>query len=239
MHTPVTFLYEDADLAIVDKAPGVAVIPAPAIAPAQCLRDRVAAALGAPVWVVHRLDRDTSGVVVFARSAAAHRALSMAFEARRVEKRYLALTLGVPVPASGSITVALHEARRGKARPATPGEPGAREALTGYEVTRTWHAGARAVSLATLTPRTGRHHQIRVHLRAIGTPIAGDPLYGGALAASFADLPLPRLALHAASIDVPHPSGGRRVSATAPWPADLGAVTAWLDTQWPASGTTP
>lgn len=237
MHTPVTFLYEDTDLAIVDKPAGVAVVPAPAVA-GLCLRDRVAAALGTRVWVVHRLDRDTSGVVVFARSAAAHRTLSMAFEARDVEKRYSAVTLGVPVPATDVITLALHEARRGKARPATPGEPGAREATTGYAVTRTWRDGDRAVAVIAVTPRTGRHHQIRVHLRAIGTPIAGDALYGGTQAAAFTDLPVPRLALHATAIDVPHPSGGRRVSAMAPWPADLGALTTWLDARW-ASGATP
>lgn len=232
MSAPVTFLYEDAALVIVDKPAGVAVIPAPGVPPASCLAHRVAAALGTRVWVVHRLDRDTSGVVVFARTPPAHRALSMAFEARDVVKTYAALVHGVPAPARGRIDVALHDARRGKARPARPDEPGAKEATTDYAVTRAWRDGHRCIAAVTASPRTGRHHQIRVHLRSLGTPILGDALYGSAAAAALADVPVPRLALHAASIDVPHPSGERRATAAAPWPADLEALTAWLDAHW-------
>ena len=229
---PVTFLYDDAALVVVDKPAGVAVIPMPGAPAGACLRDRVAAALGTRVWVVHRLDLDTSGVVVFARTAEAHRVLSMAFERRDVVKHYAALVHGVPAPPAGTIDIALHEARKGKARPARPGEPGARPATTDYAVTRAWaHDGQRIAAVAA-TPRTGRHHQIRVHLRAIGTPILGDAVYGRASAAHLTGVPVPRLALHAASIDVPHPAGARRVTATAPWPADLAALTAWLDAQW-------
>jgi tRNA pseudouridine32 synthase / 23S rRNA pseudouridine746 synthase len=229
---PVTFLYDDAALVVVDKPAGVAVIPMPDAPPGSCLRDRVAAALGTRVWVVHRLDRDTSGVVVFARTAEAHRALSMAFERRDVVKRYTALVHGVPAPTAGTIELPLHEARKGKARPARPDEPGARPATTDYAVTRAWtHDGQRVAAVAA-TPRTGRHHQIRVHLRAVGTPILGDAVYGRASAARLPGVPVPRLALHAASIDVPHPAGERRVTATAPWPAELAALTTWLDTQW-------
>lgn len=88
MSEPITFLYSDDTLVVVDKPAGVTVIPAPDLAPGDCLRDRVAAAVGSRVWVVHRLDRDTSGAVAFARTAAAHRTLSMAFEHRDVGKRY-------------------------------------------------------------------------------------------------------------------------------------------------------
>lgn len=230
----VTFLYEDADLVVVDKPPGVTVVPALENPVAACLRDRVAAALGARVWPVHRLDRDTSGVVAFARTAEAHRALSMAFEARRVHKRYRALVAGVPVPASGSIDLALHEARRGKARPARPGEPGAKAASTSYVVTRHWSGdGTVAVSWVDVTPHTGRHHQIRVHLRAVGTPVLGDATYGRSAAVA---LEVPRLALHATTLDVPHPARpDRRVVATSPWPDDLAALTRWLDSHWTAS----
>lgn len=227
----VTFLYEDADVVVVDKPPGLTVIPAggPVVEPS--LRDRVAAALGTRVWVVHRVDRDTSGVVVFARSAQAHRTLSMAFEARQVVKRYGALVAGVPEPRSGRIDLALHEARRGKARPARPDEPGARAAATSYDVTRRWRHGPSAVvSWVAATPHTGRHHQIRVHLRAIGTPILADAIYGRA---ARRDVHLPRLALHASAIDVPHPSDTtRRVRVESPWPDDLAAVTRWLDAHW-------
>lgn len=227
----VTFLYEDADLVAVDKPPGVTVVPAGGPAAERCLREGVAAALGTRVWVVHRVDRDTSGVVVFARSAEAHRTLSMAFEERRIGKRYRALVAGVPEPRSGRIDVALHEARRGKARPARPGEPGAKEAATSYRVTRVWkHGPSGVVASVEATPHTGRHHQIRVHLRAVGTPILGDTIYGRA---ARPDVSLPRLALHASAIDVPHPAdAARRVVVESPWPDDLGAVTRWLDAHW-------
>lgn len=229
MSEPVTFLYSDDTLVVVDKPAGVTVIPAPDVAPGDCLRDRVASAVGSRVWVVHRLDRDTSGVVAFARTAAAHRTLSMAFEHRDVHKSYRALTAGAPAPAAGTIDVALHEARKGKARPATPDEPGARAASTRYETRRVWQVDGLAVAEIDAWPATGRHHQIRVHLRAIGTPLLGDATYGGALVAPFAAVPVPRLALHAAVLDVPHPAGGQRVRVEAPWPADLAAVAAWLD----------
>lgn len=225
MLEPVTFLYSDDTLVVVDKPAGVTVIPAPDLAPGSCLRDRVAATLGGPVWVVHRLDRDTSGVVAFARTAEAHRTLSMAFERRDVGKEYRALVAGQPAPAAGTIDIALHEARKGKARPARPGEPGAREASTRYETRRAWRLDAGVVTELAAWPATGRHHQIRVHLRAIGTPILGDAHYGGALVAPYAAILVPRLALHAAAIDLPHPQGGQRVRVTAPWPADLAAVT--------------
>lgn len=230
---PVTFLYDDAALVVVDKPAGVAVIPMPDQSAGACLRDRVAASLGSRVWVVHRLDRDTSGVVVFARTAEAHRALSMAFERRDVVKHYAALVHGLPASPAGTIDMALHDARKGKARPARAGEPGARAATTEYAVTRAWAHEAQRIAAVLATPRTGRHHQIRVHLRAIGAPILGDAVYGRGSAALLPGVPVPRLALHAASIDVPHPSGGaRRVTATASWPADLAALTTWLDAQW-------
>jgi len=232
MSTPVTFLYEDAALAIVDKPAGVPVIPAPGAEPGACLRDQVAAALGTRAWVVHRLDRDTSGVVVFARTPEAHRALSLAFEARDVVKRYAALVYGVPAPPAGVIDVPLHEARKGKSRPARPDEPGGRDASTSYAVRQTWRHDDQAITAVLAAPRTGRHHQIRVHLRSIGTPVLGDALYGRAAVSALTGLPVPRLALHAEAIDVPHPSGGRRVEAVAPWPADLAALTTWLDVHW-------
>lgn len=228
MPVPVSFLYSDDTLVVVDKPAGVTVIPAPDITTGACLRDCVASTLGGRVWVVHRLDRDTSGAVAFARSPEAHRALSMAFEHRDVAKEYRALVAGRPTPAAGMVDVALHGARKGKARPAAPGEPGARQAITRYETARVWRLGERHVAEVVARPATGRHHQIRVHLRAIGTPILGDAHYGGALVTPFAAVPVPRLALHAAALDVPHPVSGRRVVVHAPWPVDLDAVTEWL-----------
>lgn len=231
---PVTFLYSDAEVVVVHKDAGDTVVPATPEPPSACLQARVAAALGQRVWAVHRLDRDTSGAVAFALTAAAHRTLSMAFEHRAVLKTYRALVAGVPVPAEGAIDVPLHEARRGKSRPAAAGEPGARDARTRYHVERTWRRDEGAVALVRLHPETGRHHQVRVHLRAIGHPILCDPVYGRGGPAWRAALPVPRLALHAAAIDLPHPSGTRRVQVEAPLADDLQSLVAWLEASWPS-----
>ena len=234
---PIELLYEDADLVVVDKPAGVPVIPAPGWPAEACVQARVAAQIGSRLWIVHRLDRDTSGALAFARTAAAHRALSIAFERRDVQKGYEALIAGVPEPRHGAIDVPLHQARKGKARPAHPGEEGARHASTGYRVTRSWRAAGRAVALVALTPHTGRHHQIRVHLRAIGTPILADPVYGSGPAVLPDGVGPPRLALHATVLDLPHPAGGRRVGVEASWPEDLEAVRLWLDRHWMVDST--
>ena len=234
---PIALLYEDADLVVVDKPAGVAAIPASGSPADACVQARVAAQIGSRLWIVHRLDRDTSGALALARSADAHRTLSMAFERREVHKGYEALVAGVPEPRNGAIDVPLHAARKGKARPAHRDEDGARDASTSYWVHRSWRGAGRAVALVTLTPHTGRHHQIRVHLRAIGTPILADPVYGGGRAALPDGVGLTRLALHASVLDLPHPAGGRRVRVAAPWPADLEAVRLWLDRHWAVDST--
>jgi tRNA pseudouridine32 synthase/23S rRNA pseudouridine746 synthase len=219
-------LYEDADLIAVAKPAGITVIPARDEPADDCLQARLAAARGERLWIVHRIDRDTSGVVVFARTAAAHRTLSMAFEHRDVDKRYLAWVADDgALPDAGVIDVALHAARKGKSRPAAPDEPGARAARTEYAVERRWRKDGAAVARVRCHPVTGRHHQIRVHLRSAGAPILRDALYGkvtsrGALAAA----PCARLALHAAQLTVPGPR-----TFVAPLPDDLVALEAWLD----------
>ena len=116
-------LYEDADLIAVAKPAGALVIPGRTADGPVALRQQLEAARGAPLWVVHRIDQDTSGVVVFAKTAAAHRALCAAFEARTVRKTYVALAFG-DLPGERAIELPLTDARRGKARPAAPGEPG-------------------------------------------------------------------------------------------------------------------
>lgn len=231
---PLGFLYEDDALVVVDKPAGVPVIPAPGWPVATTVQARAAAAVGSRLWVVHRLDRETSGALAFARTAEAHRALSLAFEQRDVAKVYRALVVGVPAAPSGVIDVALHEARKGKSRPAAPGEAGAKAATTGYEVLRVWRQGAAAVALVETRPETGRHHQIRVHLRAIGTPILADAVYGRGFRPVPEDHMCTRLALHASALNVPHPGGTRRVAVAAPWPTDLESVTAWLEAHWTA-----
>lgn len=227
-------LFEDADVVAVDKPAGVVVIPARDEDPALSLRHVLEAARGEALWVVHRIDRDTSGVVLFARNADAHRALSVAFEQRRVEKGYLALTRGAPKPPSGVMNYALHTARKGKMRPARKGEPDAIEAITEYATRSTWTTPAGVVALVEARPRTGRQHQIRVHLRAYETPLLVDPLYGRAERVEARELGLPdsvapvsRLTLHAAWLEFPSAGGTKRVEA--PLAADLAALVEALD----------
>jgi tRNA pseudouridine32 synthase / 23S rRNA pseudouridine746 synthase len=226
----VDLLHEDDDLVAVAKPAGIAVIPARGEPPEASLQHQLAAARGERLWVVHRIDRDTSGVVVFARTAAAHRALNLAFEARTVDKRYVAFAAGV-LDGVRRIDVPLREARRGKTQPAAAGDPGARHAVTEVEVERRWRRDAAVVCRVRCRPITGRHHQIRVHLRAAGAPIVHDPRYGKAtLRGALAAAPCPRLALHAEALTVPGPSGPR--TFVAPWPDELVALEAWLDAGW-------
>ena len=236
MSLQIPILLQNDQLVAVDKPPGIPVVPAPPPSePAGSLRARLESQLGCPLWVVHRLDRDASGVVVFARTAGAHRDLCAAFESRTVQKTYLALTVGVPEPSAGEIEIPLHAARRGKSRPAGPGEAGARAAFTSYSVLSQWRNGDSAVALVEAHPRTGRHHQIRVHFRAIGTPLVGDALYGRrADTASLAEAPCQRLALHASRLVLPAPGLDARLVLEAPLAADLSATLRWLDREWTA-----
>lgn len=222
-------LFEDTDLLAVAKPAGLTVVPATVGPPGGCLRERLESARGERLWVVHRIDREASGLVVFARTAAAHRALSMDFEQRKVRKTYVAYVAGALDPSAGRIDVPLHAARRGKARPAAPGEAGAREALTEYEVESHWLGGGLDVSRVEARPATGRHHQVRVHLRARGTPVLFDPLYGrGVRQDPLRGAPCRRLALHAHRLALRHPRDGRPLELHAPVAPDLVSLEDWL-----------
>ena len=232
MQMPI--LFEDRDLVAVSKPAGVVVIPARNEDASSSLRHSLEAARGETLWVVHRIDRDTSGVVLFARNADAHRSLSVAFERREVEKTYTALTRGALDPAEGAINYALHTARKGKMRPAHKGEADSLEALTHYRVERVWKTSAGEVSLVTVRPKTGRQHQIRVHLRAREAPLLVDPLYGRAERVTARELGLDddatveRLTLHAASLEMKHPTTGARLRIEAPLADDLAALVTAL-----------
>ena len=229
--TPLTLLHDDGALVAVAKPAGEPVIAARGEPPGACLQKRLERQLGRRVYVVHRIDRNASGVVVFALDAAAHRAASMAFEHRRVDKRYLAIVAGALEPAAGRLDTPLHSARKGKARPAHPGEAGAQAAVTEYATRRRFTLDDRVVSLVEARPQTGRHHQIRVHLRAAGAPILFDPLYGrGLMPAALAEAPCSRLALHAERVELKEEDGSRRLAVEAPLAADLVALVAWLET---------
>lgn len=227
---PLVLLHEDHDVVAVAKPAGEPVIAVRGEPRAACLQKRLESRLRRRLWVVHRIDRDASGVVLFAVNADAHRELSLSFEHRQVVKTYAAFVAGSPEPPRGRLDVPLHAARKGKTRPARPGEPGRQAAETDYATRKRWALGAGTVSFLEAHPHTGRHHQIRVHLRSAGTPILFDPLYGrGLVPEALAGAPCSRLALHALKIDVPAPRGGGRLVVEAPLAPDLAALAEWLD----------
>lgn len=234
--SPVRIVHDDGAVVAVDKDAGEAVIPERGGDPAACLRGRLERQEGRRLFVVHRIDKDVSGLVVFAGNADAHRQLSLVFEKRQVRKTYLAFAAGELEAGMGTIDVALHSARKGKSRPARDGEPGRREASTGYEVERRWHQGGHTISFVEVHPTTGRHHQIRVHFRSVGAPLLFDPLYGrGLMPPGLEDAPASRLALHARRLEFPSPAGGR-LSLDAPLAPELAALSSWLDGTWRAEG---
>jgi len=168
--------------------------------------------------LVHRLDRDTSGVILTARTKPAAGFLGKAMMARRFRKTYLAVvTPGAPDPTGGTIEHALRREEIGREsymRIARADEAGAETALTRYRTL----AKTDGAALVECSPQTGRMHQLRVHLASIGRPIAGDVRYGGALTVN--GVAVPRLMLHAARLSFPHPEGGT-TTIEAPMPADM------------------
>ncbi|MFN7130460.1 MAG: RluA family pseudouridine synthase [Myxococcales bacterium] len=227
----MTLLFEDDALLAVDKPAGALVIRGREGEREPSLLDLLARQRREELRVVHRLDRDTSGVLLLARTVDAQRRLSGAFETGAVEKRYLALVRGVPAQRAFEVDVPLTDARRGKMRPAAPGEQG-KESLTRFAVLETF----RGFALVEARPVTGRTHQIRVHLRYAGHPLAVDPKYGSSAPLRRCDLRpgdteapvLARTPLHAAAIAFPHPTDGRGRTVEAPLPQDLEQALALL-----------
>ncbi len=167
--------------------------------------------------LVHRLDRDTSGVILAAKTKPAAGFLGKAMQAKRFRKTYLALIPAAPEPRAGTIDKPLLRQEIGREsymRAVEPDTPGAQDALSRYRTLSASEEGA----LVELEPATGRMHQLRVHMAAIGRPLVGDARYGGAL--TFAGQAAPRLMLHAAKLVFPHPAGGYR-TVEAPTPVDF------------------
>lgn len=208
-------LYADADLAAVDKPAGVPAQPT-LTTDAGTLPELVGALLGAPVTLVHRLDRETSGVTVFARTRAAAAALAEVFRTGAPEKTYLALTARAPSPREGRLEAPLGKdpARAGLRRVDPRGDP----AATRYATLRE----GRGAALVEARPETGRTHQIRVHLAHLGAPLLGDARYGGPRRVG--EVEVPRVMLHARRLELVHPVTGTRLVLEAPVPADFAAL---------------
>jgi len=234
---PLVVIYEDAHLIVLNKPPGLVVHPAPgnytgtlvnallyhygslpSSGPGPGVTERERAG------IVHRLDKDTSGVMVVARSQEALRALSAQFKSRVVQKKYLALVAGVIKKGSGTIDAGLgrHVKERKKISVHTRH---AREAVTLYQVKERYPNA----TLVEVEIKTGRTHQIRVHMAHLGHPVLGDSTYGGGSARSGMDVA--RQMLHAESLSLLHPETGHPLTFSVPPPEDMARVIETLRTQ--------
>jgi len=222
---PLSILHEDSWMVVINKSRGIAVHPGGGRhhgtlvnALLHHIRDLSGVGGVERPGIVHRLDRDTSGVMVVAKHDRAHERLSSQFNARKVKKEYLALVHGQVRNECGAIEAPL--GRNPVQRKKMMITPGGRFACTNYEVVERF----RGYTLVRLKPLTGRTHQIRVHLTSIGYPLVGDEMYG----ARKCDIRLKGQFLHAALLGFYHPGDGNFMEFTAPLPADLDAILRWL-----------
>jgi 23S rRNA pseudouridine1911/1915/1917 synthase len=239
---PFTILYEDDDLIVLDKPAGLVVHPAPGNEDGTLVNALLAhcgeslSGIGGErrPGIVHRLDKDTSGVMVVAKTQESVAALTASFAARALDRAYLALVWGIAAPLAGEIEGAIGRDPRDRKRMAVRVQ-GGKAALTRYATMRAWHGG---VSLLECRLATGRTHQIRVHMAASGHPVVGDQLYLRRVPAVARRLPeparsqllaFPRQALHAARLGFRHPRSGKELAFETPPPADFAALVAALD----------
>ena len=231
---PLRVLHEDADLLVVDKPAGLVVHPAAGHAGGTLVNALLhhvkdLSGVGGVLrpGIVHRLDKETSGCLVVAKTESALRALQRSFQAREVEKTYLALVHGHP-RASGRLET-LHGRHPRDRKRFTAKVPRGKPAVTAWTVRTVLHHAA----LLEVRLETGRTHQIRVHLSELGHPLLGDALYGGArkgdARVKAVSARLGRQALHAWKLGFPHPRDGRWIRAEAPVPADLAQAVAALE----------
>ncbi|MBF9027312.1 RluA family pseudouridine synthase [Rhodobacterales bacterium FZCC0188] len=197
-NTPLELIHEDHELLVVNKPAGLLSVPGKGDHLKDCLITRLQAAFPEAL-LVHRLDMDTSGVIVFARTPAAQRHLGLQFEKRMMKKSYLALVWGQVDGKEGVIDLPLIVDWPNRPLQKVCHETG-RAAVTEWKVLRHDETSTRM----RLFPQTGRSHQLRVHMRELGHPILGDPFYATGPARDF-----PRLMLHAETLRLRHPDGGR------------------------------
>jgi 23S rRNA pseudouridine1911/1915/1917 synthase len=234
--------FEDAHLIVIDKPAGMVVHPAPGN-PEGTLVNALLAHCGSSLsgiggirrpGIVHRLDKDTSGLMVVAKTEAAHHALSRDFAARRIDRAYAAFVWGLPAPPAGEIAGNIGRSTVNRKKMAVVGEGRGKPAVTRYRVERAFQAHA---ALVECRLATGRTHQIRVHLADFGHPLIGDPVYGrragrslvraSQMSARIAEFS--RQALHARLLGFTHPVEERHLEFHSPLPADLCELTQSLE----------
>lgn len=228
---PLEILYEDEHLAVLNKAAGMVVHPAHGnedgtLVNALLHRFGAMSSIGgvARPGIVHRLDKETSGCLVVARTDATHHGLTEQFAGRTMEKIYLAVTQGIPAVRSGTIETQIARDPRDRLRMAVVHPPAGKHAVTDYEVLHLTGADA----LVQCTLHTGRTHQIRVHMKHLGHPLLGDTIY----ARPARQTPSARLMLHAWRLGFTHPATGHRMNFKAPLPPEF---RPWLPADFPVN----
>jgi len=204
---PLVILHHDHEVILVDKPAGLLSVPGKGPELADCVISRLQAVFP-DALLVHRLDRDTSGVMIFALTPHAQRHLGLQFEKRYTKKTYIARVWGRLVEKTGTVDLPLNVDWPNRPRQMVDHENG-RQAITDWRLVRASDTESRV----RLMPRTGRSHQLRVHMLEIGHPILGDPFYATGAARAF-----PRLMLHSETLQFRHPDGGKGTRVTAPCP---------------------
>jgi 23S rRNA pseudouridine1911/1915/1917 synthase len=234
---PLDIRFEDAHLIVIDKPAGLVVHPAPGN-PDGTLVNALLAHCGDSLagiggvrrpGIVHRLDKDTSGLIVAAKTEAAHRALSRDFAARRIARAYAAIVWGVPVPPGGEIVGNIGRSMSNRKKMAVVADSRGKPAVTRYRVER---AFADKAALIECRLMTGRTHQIRVHLAHRGHPLIGDPVYGGRAGRAFSPsvaAAFPRQALHARHLGFSHPASGEYLAFDSDLPSDMAELLITLE----------
>jgi 23S rRNA pseudouridine1911/1915/1917 synthase len=229
---PLVIAYEDDFLIVVDKPAGLVVHPAAGNPDGTLVnallhhcRGQLSGIGGvARPGIVHRIDKDTSGLLVVAKTDAAHEGLARQFADHSITRAYLAITGGVPLPAAGTLRGAIARSGRDRKKMALVEEGGrGKHAVTHYRVLKALEGAA----LVECRLETGRTHQVRVHLASIGHALLGDPVYGrcpSRLRPVLAELGFRRQALHAAQLGFLHPIDGRPLLFSSPTPVDMGAL---------------